>query len=786
MPFRVPRIFTRSGSSSFSIKRTPARFTGAPELYDTPRIGHPLSVILDTGGRPVPRLDYQWYCDGIAIPGATESRFTPRPQDDLRVLSCRITAHNALGRSEAETPARMVRHVPPVARVPFLQEIFDKDGGAQSLPAARLFEGEGLRFEARGPEGVHIDPRSGLLTIPTDRVQDGTRIKLVARNSGGEGESELMVAVEGEEAADAPQTPTELRARIEDPQTSIGFQFVDADGNPEDRRCGQYANGDWFVLAGADGPVRIGRMTPDYERHEDVLIAKNGNYVEEFGTRHMNGAMVNPSGTGSTSGFDNQRRYSNSTYDEEANVDPAKTGTALVLETGSVIKSAGRLYETADDVDGPRTRSGIEYFSILTVVETIPPDGSFRPAPAGDDKTATSGLTVAMLDLSKLRALDFSGIGIDSLEDAATHLNRLQCTWVHHVNLLEQSAASRHHSGYGRDWANQNGRALLALHRDTPESQKRAAAIGAVQLGIDFIGRHMLSRETWANGGYNIGFRAPATFAAILLDHPPFKEMIDQSRDNSTWQESQRFRYVPDYMIGEDLEGFDAYSRTQYPYQPAHEGWPEYFQAGLDGGRYGSGAWRRASSHLRESYREIAMAEAGTTLATFLIEGAKHVLNHDAIVQYHDRAWRLRAADRLNNTHGWQDWSHEAWERFRDIIPIPVFHAPEEPEAPELAAQEDTITVTPGAPVGMADPAGATLDIRYAPITADDAAPGGWTVIENAALDSEGRYRITALSPRTAYVVTTRYVADGVAGPWSYWLDPASNEVAEDLRVMTQ
>ena len=51
-------------------------------------------------------------------------------------------------------------------------EIFDQDGGSETIATAQVFAGEGLSFAATGA-GVTIDPATGVLTVSTAAALSG-------------------------------------------------------------------------------------------------------------------------------------------------------------------------------------------------------------------------------------------------------------------------------------------------------------------------------------------------------------------------------------------------------------------------------------------------------------------------------------------------------------------------------------------------------------------------------------------------------------------------------------
>ncbi len=171
-----------------------------PALSGTGRIGSPVTVALGGWkGDPPPRLSQQWLRGGAKIPGATGTVYTPGPQDDRTKLTCRIRAGNVAGTSEAVTAALAVTYEPPKALEPLWEEVFDQHSGEQVLETRGAFYGENLTFAISGP-AARVDPRSGAVTVSTERALSGEIITVQAENSGGSARSTFSVTVESEDA----------------------------------------------------------------------------------------------------------------------------------------------------------------------------------------------------------------------------------------------------------------------------------------------------------------------------------------------------------------------------------------------------------------------------------------------------------------------------------------------------------------------------------------------------------------------------------------------------------
>ena len=181
----------------------------APALKGTARIGSELTVATGLwSGLPLPVLALQWLRDGAGIAGATAAVYVPVAADDRCALSCRVTGTNSVGRAAVETASLTATHAAPTVVGELLDEIFDQDGGSETIATAQVFAGHGLRFGATGA-GVAIDPATGVLTVSTAAPLSG-EVVVSATNSGGSAEARFLLTVE----AAGPVTPGYIRAEL--------------------------------------------------------------------------------------------------------------------------------------------------------------------------------------------------------------------------------------------------------------------------------------------------------------------------------------------------------------------------------------------------------------------------------------------------------------------------------------------------------------------------------------------------------------------------------------------
>ena len=255
----------------------------------------------------------------------------------------------------------------------------------------------------------------------------------------------------------------------------------------KDYTAGQYANGDWWVV----GPVVITQITPTP-------------------TAGRNGTMVNPS-RGRAQGFDD--RIWGNTYSASLNA-----GTNLPLNVAansSVVSSISK--------SSTSTYTQFDAFVILTVVDSAPAPGSFRPPYIGDGSRA-SRWKAADLDYSALNTLNSSALSSKpSISTVAGYFDKTwyeqDLTWTGRYLHTSYMAPS----GYGRDMASRTGDAALWLNLDSTNAEKQTLLIRLVQYGIDINGILNDGGRWYDTGGHNIGRFSPLLVAAATLDDAELK-----------------------------------------------------------------------------------------------------------------------------------------------------------------------------------------------------------------------------------------------------------------------
>src|SRR5690606_29785791 len=133
--------------------------------------------------------------------------------------------------------------------------------------------------------------------------------------------------------------------------------------------------------------------------------------------------------------------------------------------------------------------------------------------------------------------------------------------------------ASSNQPEYGRDIADAIGEALIVLHQNYTNEEKRMLYIRLVQLGID-IHSSAKAGNVWLDlGGINPGRKAPLVLAALALNDPDIAEYADAS-EHFIFQEDRQTWYVTEDDVGRTLYSADNRPREQYTEE--HVGLPEW------------------------------------------------------------------------------------------------------------------------------------------------------------------------------------------------------------------
>ena len=430
---------------------------------------------------------------------------------------------------------------------------------------------------------------------------------------------------------------------------------------------GQFVNGDWWVL----GPVTIIDIDPG-----SVLLATrdyNGRpnqdpaFDETVTDSTINGSMINPVSTDDQA-YDSAMfgQYS-STFDAANNA--ARPGGNDLTDTNPLVASVGSSIVSTISVADGGPRPQLTDAAVLTVVDSVPSGGTFRPTYAGTVKT--------IYQFDDVRVDLLPNLGSSSITDKpdftvlAADIER---PWIdHHVNYLGRYMhPSNNMPDYGRDMAMLLGNASLSVLLDLPNSDLRPLLINLIQIGIDFYGLAINNGYWPDNGGHGHGRKWPILFAGIMLDDSNMIAVANAS-DYFVFQEDRQTFYVAQSDV--DQVRYTADGRLRDPYETADIGLPEW------GEKHASSAQRDGENN-SAYYREIVSASIGGHVLAAIIMDRETDLdilgfwNWQPLFDYSDRWFGLGPwVDSSDNPtapnyeRAYFPFVESMWDTYRGITP---------------------------------------------------------------------------------------------------------------------
>lgn len=285
---------------------------------------------------------------------------------------------------------------------------------------------------------------------------------------------------------------------------------------------GQYVSGDYFALSGT-----VTGALP-------ASIQYDGSYsdAEPYTGRWVHGLMVDPGRDGGTGanpdltpqGFDSlppSPAASNGTtelaYDHSKNLDPNVAGRSAISGIKSLVKTSSEL--TPANID-PSSRGRLANVSVLTLVDAIPPAGSFRRWAGNPDKSPI--FFASDIDWSVLPTLAKPAAA--TLPTAADLIAKLGPFQLYmNQQLFTRGIAPRGvQSSYGADIANDIDQAMMfTMTAGVSEADRKAVGLKLIQAGLDVFDATEFGRR-WSSPGFSYGgahqwFKILMVYAARLL-----------------------------------------------------------------------------------------------------------------------------------------------------------------------------------------------------------------------------------------------------------------------------
>jgi len=387
-------------------------------------------------------------------------------------------------------------------------------------------------------------------------------------------------------------------------------------------QVGRFANGDWWVV----GPIVL----------QDISV------VPELGfpttpAEGRNGFMINlHAGPGAEHAFDSRAPYYNADLqpDLPTLVEPDSSIVATISSNVGTLKTA----------------------AVLTVLASPPPEGSFRPPYAGNDKPLYS---TQNLQRHVLKTLPY----IDGVPDFPIIARNVERAWLDPI--FDWVGIYLHPSdnmiAYGAGMARDIGTATLRLMLDDPPEMKEKLLISTVQVGIDMYGL-LLNGQYWpANGGHMSGRKWPILFAGIMLDDPGMKGIGGFEVDGLSWEGNQ---YSEAFQ--EDCQTFYLTEETRNEYPEFYQN-PDWYDPPARAGDAVFGMRACMKDYGQTDYRACCNSQSwvGQVLCARLLN-AKNLWNHDALFDYVDW-WMEVWVPGDPSRHGYWDsgFQERMWNAYR-------------------------------------------------------------------------------------------------------------------------
>jgi hypothetical protein len=406
---------------------------------------------------------------------------------------------------------------------------------------------------------------------------------------------------------------------------------------------GRFINGDYWVV----GPVTIARIDPPSKRY---LIPPYHGVTE----RVMHGAMVNPMPAGEGSeyrqGYDSLMYYMHLgtdigvAYSDDVNaaLDVSVTNP-LILQPGSSLVS----YMSKSDIhslDPNLNDVAVKTAAVLTVLDQVPPEGSFRPPYAGKNKTIKYNKKQLRWELLKRlpRVANTPGM--------AEVTQKFERPWIDHIPGWPGRFQHPEDNmpDYGRELVDLVGYGSLMLNLDFTDEEKETLLYGYVQVGIDLWGIVTGGgAHNWPDhGGSNYGRKWPILFAAMMLNDPEMKKV--GYMDSSFSEDTQTF------FVDEPLAGTRGYGVEDIGLPDWRDG-PDF--SDKDDKDWFSNGHRLCCS---------ANAWWGQILSAYIMD-ARALWNHEALFDYQDRFEAENLARGITDWRmHWSDFPYAMWNAYRD------------------------------------------------------------------------------------------------------------------------
>lgn len=408
----------------------------------------------------------------------------------------------------------------------------------------------------------------------------------------------------------------------------------------EDYTTGQFVNGDYYVVAPAG--LTINTILP----------------ASVSATRDINGCMINPSHPGGANGFDEAISWDPpqyAPYNESLNV-------ALNISAGSpLVVSPGSSLVCVKSQDAAEALPAFTDMAILTVLNSLPPENSFRPGYMGTDKIIPH--TVADVNWGALETLNpLSGAPsfntLEDITDAVWYEGMIH--WVGRYFRATNNVPISNY-GYGSDMATYSNQALLLLNCDYSNATKEKLLYQMLQYSIDIANCNDNGIAWWANGGHGHGRKSVLAFGAIVFDDDEMKTKFNYenypqfAEDLHIWPMTESWYSTTVIGHGAETNGVLQYTSIGQPV-----GTPEWSFDPVGTPLY-------ANASQRAVYRDDWGSNIGGLLAIEIMNG-KNLWNRQLTFDYAKRFMEMASEGTVGawGTYTPGVWVTSMWNTYED------------------------------------------------------------------------------------------------------------------------
>jgi len=328
---------------------------------------------------------------------------------------------------------------------------------------------------------------------------------------------------------------------------------------------------------------------------------------------------------------------------------------------------------------------------VLTCLDKVPTEDSFRPAYCGDEKRMFRLGQIRLDRLAKLDpvpeisnnpvpreypALDYPAIirGM-SIPQMTYATSRFWLSYIPNYFGDEAFHPSLNMPNYGREICWILSTSMLALNADWDKIEgkpdKMPLLTNLIQIGIDYAGAADAGSIWVASGGHHGGRKPAILFAGILLDD---EHMMNVGHWETRFQDNEQFIHVnEDHVAANDaakraIPAFNSVIQGAYHIPATAEviGLPEWiFWGVLNGDRGANVAWNNTA------YRFINNSYIPTFALVFTImENGRKLYNHEPYFDYADRIMsRDQEFMKGHNYESLSAFSMAMWRKYRDSYP---------------------------------------------------------------------------------------------------------------------